>query len=1641
MLSEWMIPILVLVFGQTAPAAEQPEPATTMPAEAEAPEVESIELSLSGNEVAVEALDADTLIIRGTEADLQALEDILRILDRGAVPPMVEFFQLKNAQAKDLATKIQAQLREIRRATGRPERPQDFVSIQADPRTNMLMVAASESMMELVRRFIEQLDQATTVADLEVKTFTLKHRPPSELKTQIENVLKRLQEIRGDTGPLPFNIEADDRLNQLRIYVPTAPTPGIQQDIKKITDLISEFDVEPAGLSKVQMVVLQLRKAAAQELAKVFEDMIKSPTGQATIKEQIARLRLLQRTKTGELEPLPELDLEKPIRIIASDAGNALIVGTVEENIPAVTAIVDLLDMVPLTEEMSIRLFPLKYADARATADLLKELFERGKELPKHPSRDQSEKAVPEGVAGKALVYQVGVHADPQTNTVIVSGRIEQVLLAQQLINDIDVPGTAKFPFKIVELKNAGAPRVEAILKELMEQRIESLKAKGLSGSAVENERVFIAAERRSNSLIISAKPDNYEEIAGMIQRLDEAPDRLAEQIRIITLDKTNAADLADRIEELFSKRRGDGEEDAPVIIADPRSNSLVLASSPEDYKAIKSVVEKLEAQEISPLSEFRLVKLKFNDASEVARTMEELFKERAEMRTQKGQDVLPSDKVAIGVDSATNSMIVVCSPENFDVLTKLVAEIDIEIDAEGLVQTFELRNANADDIADRIKNLWEQGIYKPGAVESELQEKRDRIAIVADPRANAVVVSASRPNFSIIERLIRTLDADPTKLMARMRIFRLTYADAIKIADVLKQYFEGVRQQVRDQNVFPEPTIIPDERSNSLIVAGTNDALIRAGEMIERLDVETHNPTAELKVYTLENASGVKLGPMIRDLFEKRQEGTDQAKRTPFQVMADEATNSLIVSASREDHITLADMLIVLDKPSTLEKQMRIFSLSKARAEALAETLTQLFETQARGREGGAETTGIAITPDERTNSLVVWAAPSDLDNIEKIIARLDSTEPKVELMVKIVRLKQSLAEDLAEVLNNALGGRGAGGRRGTTTGTTGAAAGTLGEEDKAILISFLDTDEKGEEFRRTLLRQDLTIVPDLRTNSIIIVAPPDSVEMLESLIRKLDTRPESLDIRVFQLINANAEDMKALLDELFRTEEQAREGEEERRLEFGPEGASFSIGGGLVQGEAGRQQLSFTVDKRTNSLIAAGTEQYLDLVQALIYELDSQDIADRTGLVYQIKHSTAADLSSALDAYFQAESSRYERLGDETAMARQIAREVSVIASEETNSLLLNFDPRRESEVMRMVRQLDRPPPQVMIQVLLAEVSLDDRVELGLEFAVQDLLFSEHQQNGFGSDFDFVLGTDIGAAGSGLGGFSFTITGEDFNFLLRMLQSEGRLVVLSRPMITAQDNKEANIEVADRVPFVRGVTISDTGATQSQVEYQDVGIILNVTPHINPDGFVTLEIHPEISNITPSSITITEGLTAPIFNARTAETTVTVKDGETIVIGGLIQHRDEETENKVPVVGDLPFVGALFRATAKQRRKSELLIVVTPYVVRTVEDARLASEKVRDQHAFPAETLRSELWENLRVMPGEEGIGPAEPQEEIEVAPPAEFAPEPEQFRPLPEVYGPPLPERLQSSRGRTADFKMVGPPLYEDYLKQRH
>jgi general secretion pathway protein D len=259
------------------------------------------------------------------------------------------------------------------------------------------------------------------------------------------------------------------------------------------------------------------------------------------------------------------------------------------------------------------------------------------------------------------------------------------------------------------------------------------------------------------------------------------------------------------------------------------------------------------------------------------------------------------------------------------------------------------------------------------------------------------------------------------------------------------------------------------------------------------------------------------------------------------------------------------------------------------------------------------------------------------------------------------------------------------------------------------------------------------------------------------------------------------------------------------------------------------------------------------------------------------------------------------------------------------DSNSLIVTTDEETNETIKRIIAELDRPVPQALINVVFVEVTYTDDLDLGAEFGYTAVRSGD----------TLTASTAFTLSGLAEGG-ALTLLNGDLNATLKALAEKTKTEILSRPSIMARNNEESTITIGSEVPFVTNSQISsDSGAVTNTVEYEDIGIILTVTPHINADGMVEMDVAPEISSLSAETVTISESVKAATFDKRSAETRVVVPSGKTVVIGGLMQDKATEEVVKVPLLGDIWGVGRLFQRRTTTTEKTELLIFLTPHVV----------------------------------------------------------------------------------------------------------
>jgi len=317
------------------------------------------------------------------------------------------------------------------------------------------------------------------------------------------------------------------------------------------------------------------------------------------------------------------------------------------------------------------------------------------------------------------------------------------------------------------------------------------------------------------------------------------------------------------------------------------------------------------------------------------------------------------------------------------------------------------------------------------------------------------------------------------------------------------------------------------------------------------------------------------------------------------------------------------------------------------------------------------------------------------------------------------------------------------------------------------------------------------------------------------------------------------------------------------------------------------------------------------------------------------------------------------------------------------ETRSLVIVTDEQTHEELTKVIRTLDQPKPQVLIKVMFVEVTYNKGLDIGVNGAytanfknpiaastgsrVVTTNESRTTDAGGTRNTTTTLNTPLGDAavlgdtaaissvfGAPATGSFVRLVSDDWAVTLHALASKGKVEILSRPSIMARNNQEAVIVVGQEVPFITNSRITDDGQTINTVTYDNVGIILRVTPFITSEGTVEMIVAPEISSLTDQTVPISNTVGAPVIANRSAETVVVTPDAKTVVIGGLMETQRVESIQKVPLLGDIPLLGAAFRRTVKNDVKRELMIFLTPFIVHKPSGL---------EHLTSAEVKKTEL------------------------------------------------------------------------------
>ena len=552
------------------------------------------------------------------------------------------------------------------------------------------------------------------------------------------------------------------------------------------------------------------------------------------------------------------------------------------------------------------------------------------------------------------------------------------------------------------------------------------------------------------------------------------------------------------------------------------------------------------------------------------------------------------------------------------------------------------------------------------------------------------------------------------------------------------------------------------------------------------------------------------------------------------------------------------------------------------------------------------------------RSNLVIITDIAQNADRLGELVRTFD-TNTFAEMNAKIFKIEHAVLEDLADELQSVL-----------------------------------------EAYHVAETGSPAVILPLSRLGAIAVIAHDSALVMaVDYWVSVLDVEAEEggrRQVYVYRVENSKSVDLAAVLSEVYGEGGGSSSGSRRGRSGEAAE-AGLGLGGGIANSRGGSGSSS-----GSGSSASLGNNRR---------NSRSSGSDSGSGSLSSGGGSSGGGLGGSSSRSGTSSSSRNGRssrsggggggviLGGADGQNEIFEQEVRVVEDEGTNSLVILSTPRDYQTLRTVLKQLDVVPRQVLIESMIAEISLNEGESLSI---MNSLNASNADTSGKTGDqggayFD-MFGRELRAIGSlGTGGLFGAVSHfrngiEVYRGVINAAANNGKAKVLSRPNLMTSDNQEARILIGQEVPIVTSTAnsnVQNNGQTQflQNIQYRDTGLIIRVLPQVNSEGLVNLQLAIEVSEVAPGQSA--DGIESPTFTTREAETTVVVNSGETIIIGGIIFETVNEDEEGVPYLMNVPVLGRLFRSDSTTRRRTELIILITPFVVRDRDEARSVTEEFR--------------------------------------------------------------------------------------------
>ena len=892
--------------------------------------------------------------------------------------------------------------------------------------------------------------------------------------------------------------------------------------------------------------------------------------------------------------------------------------------------------------------------------------------------------------------------------------------------------------------------------------------------------------------------------------------------------------------------------------------------------------------------------------------------------------------------------------------LTIIASENDIRDKQFSLIN---LRNVTIEEVVEQIKTVLTQ---------------YDLTLIQTD--STLLVTTFSRAMRT--KGIVKSITPDPNLVdmtdEIQTYIIRLTNVVASEQSERLKPLLNS------------QAHIFADTATNSLIITDVSSNIRRIVSILQIADEGERFPL-KILIYPLAFADANSLAQALTNIFQQgegrdeRQSNNGEARMTAeeaktaaeqmkadgtgyeildgaIKIIPETNSNSLVIKASEANLVILQEIIKELDVPSTAQTQIRTFRLNYASAEDVAQTLQEVLTGERGGdnrrmdawdraklrnwqREQGLDQEGIVgtvnVAHNARLNVVVVSSDPRNFSIIEKVIQELDKEQTQEE--IRLYFLKHADAENLVPSLQDLFEGGSAGRDR----------------ERPWWERRYREPTESGGGFG---VQGEVHLVADIRLNAILISTSSQNFETIDSLIEKLDVNmpDQEWGTRTYRLKYADAENISAIINNVY----QGSSGNNRDFFYYLPRSQRNQTQGSLAGNVTAEPYPTLNA-----IIISTATQRNFQLIEEFIESMDTPTPEGQKEVTktVRLEYADATQLELVLQQVWEGEddgggfsSFRFFVMNAGRQQQQDINSlrgKVTVFADANTNSLIITTRQRYLPDVIALIKELDIVRGQVWIDIQILEVTLDETTKLGIELTAQEnKIFgvSPAPGNPLVGNLDGQLGLE-----QELSGFNVGLATKEYMALLHTLMRENKVQTLSTPSFLTRDSRPATWSSGRRIPYLQSVdTTSILGEAVSQPLFNydfidpPVGINISLTPYIaksqaGEDGKRTIGL--DITNISASNFIEFTDFNAPITDDNSISAYIDVKDGQQIVVGGIIRKKQKKVENKLPILGDIPLLGRLFKSTETLVEDAEVVIILTPYIVdiKNPEDLEKLKEK----------------------------------------------------------------------------------------------